>query len=145
MNFEVIVSSVHAALSSSLSSLFSIVRVMSLYPKVIRSPSAWTKLSFSFKWSEFVIQFYLSHSDRDRSSSLTLWSLVVTLCTTRFNIQQFCIELTWCLCVSYGYRNELQLLPYTTSAYWFFITKVLCVHCTVCTESLYIKQITFNL
>jgi len=39
MNLEVIVSSVHAALSSSQSSLFSVVSVMPLYQEVIKSPS----------------------------------------------------------------------------------------------------------
>ena len=43
---------------------------------------------------------------------LTVSSLVVTLCTTRFNIQQFCIVFTLRLCVVCGPQNKH--LPYMT-------------------------------
>ena len=46
--------------------------------------------------------------------SLTLESLLLTLSTTKFNIQKFYIVIAWNLCVLYGSRNKKQILPYAT-------------------------------
>jgi hypothetical protein len=40
--------------------------------------------------------------------------LPVTLCTTRFDIQKFCVVITWNMIVLYGSRNKQQILPYAT-------------------------------
>jgi hypothetical protein len=54
------------------------------------------------------------------------------------------VVLTLCLCVLYGSRSNLQVLPYTTSPDCFFTTEVVSVYYALRTESLYTKQITFH-
>jgi hypothetical protein len=51
--------------------------------------------------------------------ALTFYSLAVTLHTTRFNMKQFYVVPTLCLCVLYGSQNKQQLLPYKTLRDWF--------------------------
>ena len=62
---------------------------------------------------------------------------MVTLFTTRYNIQKFYMVLTLCLCVVYRYQNKQWLLPYTTLRDWVCITEVERVYCAVRTESFY--------
>jgi hypothetical protein len=45
-------------------------------------------------------------------TSLTLYSPVVSLCTTNFNIQKFYTLPTLCICVVYGSQNN-ERFPYT--------------------------------
>jgi hypothetical protein len=52
-------------------------------------------------------------------SSLTFYSLAVTLRTSRFNIKKFYVVPTLRLCVLYGSQNKQQLLPYKTLRDWF--------------------------
>ena len=46
----------------------------------------------------------------------TLYSLVVTVYTARFNTQQFYVLPTQCVCV---YENKQRLFPYTALTDWF--------------------------
>jgi hypothetical protein len=50
---------------------------------------------------------------------LTFYSLAVSLRTSRFNVQKFCVVPTLRLCVLYGSQNKQQLLPYKTLRDWF--------------------------
>jgi hypothetical protein len=52
-------------------------------------------------------------------STLTLYSLAVTLHTASFNIKKFYVVSTLRLCVLYGSQNKHQLLPYKTLRDWF--------------------------
>jgi len=51
--------------------------------------------------------------------ALSFSSPVVTICTTRFNIQQFYILPTQCICVLCGSENKQRLYPYTILTDWF--------------------------
>jgi len=68
---------------------------------------------------------------------LTFRRLSISLRTTRFNIQEFCMVLTLCLRVLYGSHNKQRLLPYTVLLEWICVTEVESVYCAVRTESLY--------
>jgi len=45
---------------------------------------------------------------------------VVTVCTTRFNIQQFYMVLIFSLCVFYGAQNKQQILPFASLIQCFY-------------------------
>jgi len=50
---------------------------------------------------------------------ISLYSSVVTICTIRFNIQQFYVLPTVCIYVLYGSQNKQPLFPYTSLTAWF--------------------------
>ena len=52
---------------------------------------------------------------------------MVTVCTTRFNIQQFYVLPTLCLCVLCGSENKQRLFPYTALTDWFYNRDGLCL------------------
>ena len=52
-------------------------------------------------------------------SVLTLYSSVVTMCTTRFNIHKFYVQHAQCICVLCGSENKQRLFPYTALTDWF--------------------------
>ena len=65
---------------------------------------------------------------------LTFQNLAATSCTTRLNIEKFCMVLILCLCVVYGYQNRQELLPYTALTDQFCITELGSVYCAVWTR-----------
>jgi hypothetical protein len=68
--------------------------------------------------------------------ALNIYSLAITLRTTRFNILKFYMVLTLRLCVLYGSHNKQRLSPYTTLADWSCVTEVESVYSAVRTEFL---------
>ena len=60
-------------------------------------------------------------------AQLTFKSLRLTLCTTSFNIQKFCVLPTMHLCVLCGSENKQRLFFYTALTYRFFITEAECL------------------
>jgi hypothetical protein len=46
-------------------------------------------------------------------------NIVVTICTARFNIQQFYVLSTQCICVLCGSQNKQRLFHCTTLTDWF--------------------------
>ena len=54
-----------------------------------------------------------------RSANLTFKSLRLTLCTTSFNIQKFCVLPTMHLCVLRGSQNKQTIFLYTAITYRF--------------------------
>jgi len=48
---------------------------------------------------------------------------LVTIYTDRFNIYQFYIVVTLCLCALYGSQNKEQLLPYNNTNIFVFLTR----------------------
>ena len=74
-----------------------------------------------------------------------MYRTVVTICTTRFNIQQYYVQPTQCIYVLCGSQNKQQLFPYTTLTDWFFVTERKCVYCALRTGFLYITEEPFLL
>lgn len=58
---------------------------------------------------------------------LTLWSLVVTLCTTSFNSDKLRCAERMHLCFSYGYENKQRLFPYTAVTDWCYFRDGMCL------------------
>jgi hypothetical protein len=67
---------------------------------------------------------------------LTFWSLAVSVCTTRFNIQKFYMALA--LCLVFVWISEQTATSALYTFIWLvFITIVESVYCVVWTDSLY--------
>jgi len=46
-------------------------------------------------------------------------NVTLTVCTTWFNIQKFCVLSTMHVCVLRGSQNKQKLFHYTVFTYWF--------------------------
>jgi hypothetical protein len=64
---------------------------------------------------------------------LTLYIQVVTICTTRFNIQQFYVLPTQCICFVWIWE-QTEIISLYSINWLVFITETECVYCAVRNE-----------
>ena len=104
-------------------------------------------MPFTFLWIwKFHCSFRLGviSSHNLFNTPLTFNCLLISFCTTRFNIQKFYMVFTLRLYVLYGPYSKMRNMPYTALQDCFCVTEVKSVYCVVRTVSLY-KIDTFTL
>ena len=106
------------------------------------------KVSALFWQNIFLILHLIWFSDKQRlfpCVELTLWNLVITLCTTSCNINKFYILLpTQCMCFVWISEQTAVISPYAVN--WLvFKTKTESVYCAKWTVFLNTPCLTFNI